>query len=554
MAAPITPVTCLKRMRLPLLAAFISMLFLLFLDLFVLSPGQVAVDQRSDQQQAEQDKKDQKTLLFSQDDWDNIQNSDDWDAVFDAMAWSSLLNEGFVGANVKDEPPLKRVKNPSVGAEGKPAIPKDGAMKQTANKAANEPVLSLDLGGAMPPSEVLSGKKKKSKKKKTFNQPPEVLKIESEPASPGGADTQPEWFTSSYKKSATYGMSKVFVEDEPLYKACGSTVVVQRSWRETFLTLGPFSYMGRSKNPCWYPSKSTPFTCIPHFFLAGAAGPAAADVMQKLMIHPYILGHPEPVYWWDLGRHEGKSWDWYRENFQKETDQILLEINQFKSANKVFGDSTSTYFAAPTGWERLSGNENCFEPRITLASHLRRLRVKGLVIVVLPHPTRRLLAEYRASLKSKPNANQFHQQVEQAIQAYKECFSQYSIRQCAYNKTVADSVKISLHEGMYSTYMEDWMRIFPPEMLRVIRFEDYVKDMVPTLESLYTFLGLPQVNAEQLAVAASPNTKEFHDLVEQHNAGTFLPETIKMLNDFYEPFLQTLGKVMEDPKFTFKDT
>nr|KAG5712062.1 hypothetical protein BaRGS_020788 [Batillaria attramentaria] len=359
--------------------------------------------------------------------------------------------------------------------------------------------LNLD-GGAVPPSEALSGKaakKKKKAKKSETSGPPEVLdKFEPVPTQAPSA-AKADWFHTSWKRSATYGMSKVFVEDEPLYKACASDVVVQRSWRETFLTLGPFGYMGRSKNPCWYP-KDAKFTCIPHFFLAGAAGPGTADVMRKIMIHPYVLGHAEQIYWWDLGRHEGKTWDWYRENFQKEIDQILLDINDHKSSSKVFGDGTNTYFAAPTGWERLSGNENCQEPRITLASHIRRLRVKGLVIVVLPHPTRRMLAEFRMLSKGKVNPSQFHQYLVQAVKTYKDCFAKYSLRQCAYNKTVADSVK--------------------------------------------------------LAIAANPNTKEFRELVRNHNAGSFLPESIKMLNEFYEPFLKVLGEVMEDPKFTFKDT
>ncbi|KAK7504369.1 hypothetical protein BaRGS_00004235, partial [Batillaria attramentaria] len=552
---PTTPVTCLKRMRLPLLAATISMCFLLVLDMFVLGPGNLSVEDKAEQQQNvedSQDKDDRKALRFSQEDWDNVQESDDWDQIFDSAAWSSLLFEGYVGANVKDEPPLRRVRNPGGGAGGKPAIPKDGSLKQGgAAKTATAAVISLNLdGGAVPPSEALSGKaakKKKKAKKSETSGPPEVLdKFEPVP-------TKADWFHTSWKRSATYGMSKVFVEDEPLYKACASDVVVQRSWRETFLTLGPFGYMGRSKNPCWYP-KDAKFTCIPHFFLAGAAGPGTADVMRKIMIHPYVLGHAEQIYWWDLGRHEGKTWDWYRENFQKEIDQILLDINDHKSSSKVFGDGTNTYFAAPTGWERLSGNENCQEPRITLASHIRRLRVKGLVIVVLPHPTRRMLAEFRMLSKGKVNPSQFHQYLVQAVKTYKDCFAKYSLRQCAYNKTVADSVKISLHEGMYSIYMEDWKRIFPPEQFKVIRFEDYVMNMVPTLESLYTFVGLPQVDPSQLAIAANPNTKEFRELVRNHNAGSFLPESIKMLNEFYEPFLKVLGEVMEDPKFTFKDT
>lgn len=63
--------------------------------------------------------------------------------------------------------------------------------------------------------------------------------------------------------------------------------------------------MARSKNPCWYPDDGK-FTCIPYFFLAGASGPGTADIMQKIMLHPDVLGSMEQVNWWDVGRHAGK--------------------------------------------------------------------------------------------------------------------------------------------------------------------------------------------------------------------------------------------------------
>ena len=52
------------------------------------------------------------------------------------------------------------------------------------------------------------------------------------------------------------------------------------------------------------------------------------------------------------------------------------------------------------------------------------------------------------------------------------------------------SGQLSLHEGFYSIYMEDWIRIFPPEQFLVMRFEDYVKNTVPVLNAIYDFLDI----------------------------------------------------------------
>ena len=64
-----------------------------------------------------------------------------------------------------------------------------------------------------------------------------------------------------------------------------------------------------------------------------------------------------------------------------------------------------------------------------------------------------------------------------------------------------------------------------------------------------------QIEPTELAIAADPTTKEFRDLVKSHNAAGFLPESINMLNEFYQPFLQRFGEIMGDPvKFTWRDT
>lgn len=45
---------------------------------------------------------------------------------------------------------------------------------------------------------------------------------------------------------------------------------------------------------------------MPYFFLAGVAGPATEDVMQKILIHPDVIGDPVQHNWWDIGRHAGR--------------------------------------------------------------------------------------------------------------------------------------------------------------------------------------------------------------------------------------------------------
>ena len=69
----------------------------------------------------------------------------------------------------------------------------------------------------------------------------------------------------------------------------------------------PFTYVARvSKNPCFLSADEKTFSCIPYFYLVGVAGPATADVMQKILIHPDVIGSTQQVHWWDKGRHAGR--------------------------------------------------------------------------------------------------------------------------------------------------------------------------------------------------------------------------------------------------------
>ena len=70
-----------------------------------------------------------------------------------------------------------------------------------------------------------------------------------------------------------------------------------------------------------------------------------------------------------------------------------------------------------------------------------------------------------------------------------------------------------------------------------------------------TVLLSAQIEPTELAIAADPTTKEFRELVKGHNTAGFLPESIQMMNEFYEPFLQRFGEIMGDQnKWTWRDT
>lgn len=44
-------------------------------------------------------------------------------------------------------------------------------------------------------------------------------------------------------------------------------------------------------------------------------------------------------------------------------------------------------------------------------------------------------------------------------------------------------------EGLYSVFLEDWLRIFPRKQMLILRYEDYARDMETELMKVFDFLG-----------------------------------------------------------------
>ena len=45
-------------------------------------------------------------------------------------------------------------------------------------------------------------------------------------------------------------------------------------------------------------------------------------------------------------------------------------------------------------------------------------------------------------------------------------------------------------EGMYSVFLEDWLRIFSRDQLMILRSEDYLQDVEGHIIKVFSFLNL----------------------------------------------------------------
>jgi len=51
-------------------------------------------------------------------------------------------------------------------------------------------------------------------------------------------------------------------------------------------------------------------------------------------------------------------------------------------------------------------------------------------------------------------------------------------------------LQVNIRSSLYSTFLSDWMKVFPKKQFHVIRSEDYYLNRKSVLENSVTFLGL----------------------------------------------------------------
>ncbi|PVD24222.1 hypothetical protein C0Q70_14692 [Pomacea canaliculata] len=145
----------------------------------------------------------------------------------------------------------------------------------------------------------------------------------------------------------------------------------------------------------------------------------------------------------------------------------------------------------------------------------------------------------------------FHDYAVNAVHLYKECFKRWSVRACAFNVTLHDDAVVRLLEGLYPVYLEDWLRIFRRDQIMVFRNEDYAEDIKGHIEAAFNFLDLAPLNDTLMAAIAEHDSSNVG--VNYGVVGPMLPETIAVLNEFYEPFIHRLAELLQDNKFLWKD-
>ncbi|BFZ18915.1 hypothetical protein BsWGS_21954 [Bradybaena similaris] len=320
--------------------------------------------------------------------------------------------------------------------------------------------------------------------------------------------------------------------------------------------LGPFNFDSRTKNPCW--NDTGVFRCLPYFYIAGFSKCGTSDLFFKLVQHPEVAkSGVKEKHWFDYFRFvaDTRFIQNYTDKFINGTSHIESEVHQTGYSNKITVDGTPCYVWGSLNWPCYEGNQGLSEPLFTNADVIYRMNPKARIIISMREPVKRLysrmltwIAEplHPAYVNSTPE--KFHTFIVERIQMYRQCFSQWTHRQCAYNGTLYQEAVLRLAEGAYSIYVKDWLQVFPREQLLFIKFEDYVHDLNATLRRVHRFLELSPLTETEMQKILNSGTA---NAGKHYNIGPMENKTKTILQEFYQPFNEELAQILNDPHMTW---
>lgn len=190
---------------------------------------------------------------------------------------------------------------------------------------------------------------------------------------------------------------------------------------------------------------------------------------------------------------------------------------------------------------------------ITVADVIHSVIPNSRIIAVIREPVSRLYSSYLFfNLRSAVSPERFDLLVKSSLEMWENCTTEYSVRSCAYNKTLQNSMGVRLYNGLYSVFLCDWLKVFPREQVLVVRMEDYHQDMVSSLATIYNHLGLRPLTDDEEEVV---NTEPIHNKSKRKKTvGKMLNSTAYILREFYRKFNSDLAELLGDSRFTWEDT
>lgn len=344
----------------------------------------------------------------------------------------------------------------------------------------------------------------------------------------------------------------------------GNKMVYQRLDAKPELT-EKLPFLPNYKSPCWEEQDETipneiKLRCLPYFYVAGFSHCGTKQLFNQLTIHPLISGDMKPSNRW-LTKLRFLGFPFlsdYLQNFDRAIESDIKRVTTNNSYhNAIFGDFTPSVIWDNHYLTGESKKKNMTELSYTTAHVIKDLNPNARIIALLCDPVERLYDDWLSSKddlsSSKINVSRFHEHVKHTIDKFTTCLRNNTLTRCTFlakpwGTTYKKMGLTRLEIGIYLVHLENFMKVFPKNQILVIKKEKDFKDTLTNLQAIFTFLGVGKITDPMLLKQMEWESMDDHDVKSK-----MLPETKKLLQDFYKPYNERLIKLLGE-KFNFNST
>ncbi|XP_078079505.1 carbohydrate sulfotransferase 15-like [Mustelus asterias] len=307
--------------------------------------------------------------------------------------------------------------------------------------------------------------------------------------------------------------------------------------------------------------------CLPYFYIIGQPKCGTTDLYNRLRLHPEVsFSIVKEPHWWTRKRfgiiqpwngfHDRYLIEDYLDLFDLAAHQIQSQIanssaEQLIKSNMVIGEASASTMWDNNAWQNFYHRTVNGEPPYLIQDFLHAVLPAAKLIVMLRDPVERLYSDYLYFISANKSVEDFHEKVKDSLQIFDGCLMHSSLRSCVYNCTVNSAMPVRLQIGLYAVFLWDWYAVYNQNQFLILRLEEHAANLKKSMHRVFEFLSLGNLTEQQeAAIINNPasNTRRPKD----KSLGPMLPETRRILENFYRPFNEKLALLLDDDSFLWE--
>ena len=239
-----------------------------------------------------------------------------------------------------------------------------------------------------------------------------------------------------------------------------------------------------------------PIRSLPDFIIIGTARSGSTSLYYNICQHPCVLSAAyDELGYFDSNFHLGLNW--YRSLFPTLFSKWLVKR---KKQFAITGEDTPFYIWSPL-----------------VANRILKILPNIKLIVLFRNPVDRAYSNYHLGIRAGSENLSFEDAIQSELDSLKN--SKIKSDDDVKKYTVPRSY---IAKGFYADQLKIWLKLFKSKQLFITSTEDFESNANNTLNKIYDFLEIPQINLKNL---------------EKHKVASYPPmkdETRKFLVDLYK--------------------